>query len=48
MQKAIEGLDSYDGGGTHGQASVSRASNSSKALEMSPVLRHHCKSSFDQ
>ncbi|KAF8813661.1 hypothetical protein BYT27DRAFT_7083576 [Phlegmacium glaucopus] len=48
MQKAIEGLDSFDEGVTHGQDSASRALNSSKILQTSPVLRHHCKSSFNQ
>lgn len=46
MQKAIEGIDSYDV--THGQNSTTRAFNSSKALQTSPVLRHHCTLTFDQ
>jgi hypothetical protein len=48
MRKAIDGLDSYDEDVTHDQNSATRAFNSSKALQTSPVLRHHCKLTFDQ
>ena len=44
MQKAIEGLDSYDE--SVGQNPTTR--DSFKTLQTSPVLRHQCKLTVDQ
>ena len=48
MQKAIEGLDSYDEGLTHDQTSTNGALDSSKTLQTSPALPYQCKSAFNQ
>ena len=48
MGKAIDGMDSDDEDVTHGQNPTTRAFNSSKALQKSPVSRHHCKLTFNQ
>ena len=46
MWKVVEDMDSYDV--THGQNPSTRAFDSSKALQTSPLLRHHCKLTFDE
>ena len=49
MAKAIDDMDSYDEDVTHGQNFTTRAFNSSsKALQATPIPRHHCKSTSNE